>query len=389
MIFSSNTTEAINLTAESLSREFEEDTEPVVLNTVLEHSSNDLPWRMVPNCSLIRLSVDAEGFVDLNELETLLSTYNEKGQYGKKRIKLVAVSGASNVLGVCNNIAEISRIVHKYRAQLLVDAAQMIAHRKVDLEACGIDYLAFSAHKVYASFGTGVLVARKGLLNFNSAELELIQSSGEENAGGVAALGKAFVILQRIGMDLIRKEEQALTRLALRKLSQIPKIRIYGIKDPDSPGFIQKLGVIAFDLKGTMSDRVSKKLAVQSGIGVRHGCLCSHIIVKRLLNVSPGLEQFQRLIQILFPKMSFPGLVRVSLGIENSEKDIDILIHSLNKITKHPGASSTSRENGTPNLPKADVKQQMNDFVKDSSLRVFSQVYRNHINWFQISLLKQ
>ena len=89
--------------------------------------------------------------------------------------------------------------------------AQLVAHRKVEMEKCGIDYLAFSAHKVYAPFGTGVLVVRKGLLNFSPAELELIKSSGEENAGGIAALGKALVLLQRIGLDLIREEEQALT----------------------------------------------------------------------------------------------------------------------------------------------------------------------------------
>lgn len=345
----------------------------------LTHSSNTprtllerFALAMITGCSLIWLSVDAEGFMDLNELETILSAYNQKGQYGKKRIKLVAVSGASNVLGVCNDIAEISRIVHKYGAQLLVDAAQLIAHRKIDIEACGIDYLAFSAHKVYAPFGCGVLVVRKGLLNFSSAELELIQSSGEENAGGIAALGKAFVILQRIGMDLIREEEQALTAQALRGLSQIPGLKIHGIKDPDSPGFVQKLGVIVFEIKGMLSNRVANELAVQSGIGVRYGCHCAHIIVKRLVNISPALEQFQRLIQISFPKVRFPGLARVSLGIENSKEDVDKLIHSLNKITKHSKASSASKGDGTLNLPKADVKRKMNDFVRDSALRVFS-----------------
>ena len=147
----------------------------------------------------------------------------------------MAVSGASNVLGVFNDLAEIGRIVHRYGARLLVDAAQLVAHRKVEMEACGIDYLAFSAHKVYAPFGTGVLVVRKGLLSFSPAELELIRSSGEENVGGIAALGKALVLLQRIGLDVIQEEEQALTGRALRGLAQIPGLKIYGIKDPDSP----------------------------------------------------------------------------------------------------------------------------------------------------------
>ncbi len=227
---------------------------------------------MVPGFSLIRLPVDAEGFVDLNELETLLRAYNQKGQHGKKRIKLVAVSGASNVLGVFNDLAEISRIVHRYGARLLVDAAQLVAHRKVEMEECGIDYLAFSAHKVYAPFGSGVLVVRKGLLNFSPAELELIQSSGEENVGGIAALGKALVLLQRIGLDVIQEEEQALTGRALRGLAQIPGLKIYGIQDPDSPRFAQKGGVIVFGLKDIMPNRVAKELAEQGGIGVRYGC---------------------------------------------------------------------------------------------------------------------
>ncbi len=132
VIFTSNTTEAINLVAESLGRTSEPGIQPVVVNTILEHNSNELPWRKLPGVSLIRLPVDAEGFVDLNELETLLRAFDQQGQHGNSgtfssaRIKLVAVSGASNVLGVFNDLAEISRIVHHYGARLLVDAAQLV-----------------------------------------------------------------------------------------------------------------------------------------------------------------------------------------------------------------------------------------------------------------------
>ena len=212
VIFTPNTTEAINLVAESLRNEAEAGSEWVVLNTLLEHNSNELPWRTIPGVSLIRLPVDDEGFVDPDELEALLRAYNQEGRHGNQRIKLVAVSGASNVLGTYNDLGEISRIVHRYGARLLVDAAQLVAHRKVEMAGWGIDYLAFSAHKVYAPFGTGVLLARKGLLRFGPAELEVIRSSGEENAVGIAALGKALLLLQRIGLDVIREEEQALTR---------------------------------------------------------------------------------------------------------------------------------------------------------------------------------
>jgi selenocysteine lyase/cysteine desulfurase len=101
LIFTSNATEGVNLVAEGLSYETEEGLEPAVITTLLEHSSNDLPWRMLSGYSLIRLDVDDEGFMDLTELENHLRAYNHLGQYGNKRIKLVAVSGASNVLGVC------------------------------------------------------------------------------------------------------------------------------------------------------------------------------------------------------------------------------------------------------------------------------------------------
>jgi selenocysteine lyase/cysteine desulfurase len=370
VIFTSNTTEAINLAAESLGRESINGIEPVVINTLLEHSSNDLPWRMVPGCSLIRLSVDAEGFVDLQALEAIMRSYNQDGKFGKKRISIVAVSGASNVLGVCNNIAEISRIVHQYGARIFVDAAQLAAHRKIEMEANGIDYLAFSAHKVYAPFGCGVLMVRKGLLHFSNAEMEQIRLSGEENAGGIAALGKSLVFLQRIGMDLIHENEQALTRRLLQGMAQIDGLRVYGIMDPDSPGFSSKLGVIVFNIKGMAPNRVANELAMQHGIGVRYGCFCAHIIIKHLLHISPFLERVQGLIVTLFHKFSLPGLVRVSLGIENNEEDVDRVIRVLHEISGKPQATSSTSK--TSKLTTAEVQRQMKEFTHAAALRVYS-----------------
>jgi selenocysteine lyase/cysteine desulfurase len=378
IIFTSNTTEAINLAAESLSREQEKDTEPVVLTTLLEHSSNDLPWRMISNHSLFRLSVDKEGFLDLNELDKLLCEYNKEMRFGKKRIKLVAVSGASNVLGTFNNLEEIGRIVHKYGARLLVDAAQLVAHRKVDMEGCGIDYLAFSAHKVYAPFGSGVLVVKKGLLHFSSAEMELIQSSGEENVGGIAALGKALLLLQRIGMEVIQKEELALTSRILQGLAQIEGIRTFGITDSDSSKFAQRGSVIAFFLKEKISSGIAKELALQGGIGVRYGCHCAHVLVKHILGVGPKLEKFQRIIVTLFPKLQLPGVVRVSLGIGNTEEEVDTLIRVLTRIakkaTKPEDKQTNSSQKSSLVLPRSEVQMQMKEFVEAASIRVYSQL---------------
>ncbi len=364
VLFTTNTTDAINLVAESLGNEPDQE-ETVVLNTLLEHTSNDLPWRMVPRSSLIRLGVDEDGFWDLNELDTILCAYNQKSQFGKKRIKLVAVSGASNVLGVFNNLEEISRVVHQYGACLLVDAAQLVAHRKVAVARCGIDYLAFSAHKVYAPFGTGVLVARKGLLHFDPARLERIRSSGEENVIGIAALGKALILLQRIGTEKVQEEEQALTVLALRGMAQIEKLRIYGIKDPDSSGFDRKGGVIVFDLKNMMPNQIARKLAEQGGIGVRYGCHCAHLLVKHILHVPRALAQFQGLLVTLFPGLTLPGVARVSLGIGSSEEDINTLIRVLDIIARRPGTPAPART-------RKNVQHEIDEFVKAAALRVYA-----------------
>ncbi len=273
----------------------------------------------------------------------------------------MAVSGASNVLGVFNDLAEIGRIVHRYGARLLVDAAQLVAHRKVAMESSGIDFLAFSAHKAYAPFGTGVLVARKGLLNFSSAEMDLIRSSGEENVGGIAALGKALVLLQRIGLDVIQEEEQALTARALLGMGRVPGLKIYGIANPESSTFVHKGGVIPFNLKSAISHKVARELAARGGIGVRSGCHCAHLTVKRMLGIPPWAERLQGVILTVLRRLELPGVVRVSLGIENSEEDVDTLIHVLGGIARQPKRGSSEK----------NVQQQMDAFSKAAAQRVY------------------
>jgi selenocysteine lyase/cysteine desulfurase len=371
VIFTSNTTEAINLAAEGLFSEPRNGIRPVVVNTLLEHNSNELPWRRLRGVSLVRLPVDAEGFVSSSELEALLRAYNQDGKHGAKRVTLVAVSGASNVLGVSNDLAELSRIAHRYGARVLVDAAQLVAHRRVAMEEWGIDVLAFSAHKVYAPFGTGVLVARKGLLRFGPTELELIRASGEENVAGIAALGKALVLLQRIGLDAIQEGEQALVRRALRGLAQVPGLTVHGIADPNSPRFVRKGGVIAFEMRGMMSDRVARALAERGGIGVRFGCHCAHLLIKHLLHISPLLALVQGLIVSLFPRLALPGVTRISLGLENSAEEIDTAIHVLDEIARGPRTGLV----GNPfTRPRTAVEGQIDDFAQAVAERVYAPV---------------
>lgn len=372
IIFTSNTTEAINIAASGLIKIESNTTTPVIVNTIMEHSSNDLPWRMVSNGELIRLNVDGQGFINHEALKTLLHEYNEAKLHGKKRIEVVAVSGASNVLGSCNDLATISRLVHQYGARLLVDAAQLVAHKKVNMLGNGIDLLAFSAHKIYAPFGCGVLIARKGYLDYAQEEITLIKTSGEENAAGIAALGKAFVLLNRIGMEVVHQEEQKLTKKALSEMTKIPGLKIFGINDPDDPRIKDKLGVIVFGIRDMMPNKIAEEMAHQKGIGVRTGCHCAHLIVKQILNISPGLERFQRVIQTLFPKIRLPGVIRVSFGIENTIEDIEAMVETLNNIA----TQKTKDKNGQTltALPASHVKKMVATLVTDAGSCVYERL---------------
>jgi selenocysteine lyase/cysteine desulfurase len=382
LIFTSNTTEAINLAAKSLEHEPAHDPaarfEPVVLNTLMEHNSNELPWRFAKGVSLVRTPVDGDGFPDLKEMERLLREYNLDHDHGKKRIRIVTVSGASNVLGTCPDLREISRVSHLYGAKVLVDAAQLAAHRKIDMEADDIDCLAFSGHKMYAPFGTGGLVARRGLLRTGSKELEMVRASGEENVTGIAALGEAIAILERVGMDVVREEERRLTRKALRDLAAVPGIEIYGLTDPDSPRFERKGGVISFGLKRVPHNLVAEKLAEEGGIGVRNGCFCAHILVKRLLGIHPVREVLADWGLRLAPRLTkplLPGLVRVSFGIENDERDLGRLLTSLKRIAAEP-VCLTNRllartHNATPVMPDTDAGRRMRAFAEREIENVF------------------
>ncbi|MDP3433775.1 MAG: aminotransferase class V-fold PLP-dependent enzyme, partial [Bacteroidota bacterium] len=179
--------------------------------------------------------------------------------------------------------------------------------------------------------------------------------------------GKALLLLQRIGMDIIQEEEQTLTTMALRGMAQIEGLEIYGIKDPESSVFSNKVGVIPFAVKSKMATLVGKELALYGGIGIRTGCHCAHIIVKHILHVSPSLERFQRVIVTLFPKLSLPGIARVSLGIGNSESDVVHLIQVLEKIAGKP-------QHPTKDAKPAQVKKKMNDFARNVAGKVYDQI---------------
>lgn len=326
VVFTANATEALNLVAENLALSRSAGTQSVVVNTFLEHNSNELPWRGAFHT--LSLGVDAQGFWEPAELERLLRAYNEQNQVPGQRIDLVAVGGASNVLGTCNELGPLATPAHRYGARILVDGAQLVAHRGLDLEQEGIDYLVFSGHKIYAPFGTGALIVRKGLLTFDTEERDRIRASGEANVGGIAALGTALRLLSRVGFDAIQEEETALTKRLLDGLSRVPGVKVYGVTDPGSPRFNRRLGVVSFSHQKLFAYQITQALA-EAGIGTRGGCHCAHLLVKRLLGVTPGLEKFQRVIASLFPHLELPGVARVSLGLENTSAQVESLLAVL------------------------------------------------------------
>jgi selenocysteine lyase/cysteine desulfurase len=369
VVFCQNATEAVNIVAGSFSMVHSGETQPVVVNTLLEHNTNEIPWRDIPGVTIERIPFDNEGLFNFQSLDKILSRYNGAQPSGRKRVILVAANGGSNVLGTFNDLQETVRLTHQYGVPLLVDAAQLIAHRRVDMKNLDIDCLVFSGHKTYAPFGTGVLVVKKGILNYNALEMNKIHASGEGNPGGIAALGSALHLLQQTGLDQIQKEEQELTMRWLLKTAQIPGITIHGISDPESPHFGLRGGVLSFNLKGIMPNRTAEELA-NNGIGIRYGCHCAHLLVKHLNQTPPWAQTVQRIVVNLFPDMELPGVARISLGLGNTPEDIDESIRVLTQIAKgekHQNHSPSSK--GLPS--KKSYNKRVEDYIRKVEKEVF------------------
>ncbi|MDF2875875.1 MAG: sufS 1 [Sporomusa sp.] len=231
VIFTKNTTESINMLAYALAAEKEQ----VVLTTDMEHLANDMPWRDKFTVDYIALT--KAGRLSLRSLESKLQAY-------EGRVKLVAVTGASNVTGYINPIHKIARLTHKYGARIFVDGAQWVPHISVNMRppdsAEHIDYLAFSGHKMYAPFGTGVLIGPKatfdnaipvyqgggavGLVSQQSIEWDDPPAkceAGTPNMMGVLALITAIETLSKLNLDNIHRYEQRLIDYAIGGLLTI------------------------------------------------------------------------------------------------------------------------------------------------------------------------
>lgn len=339
VIFVKNTTEAINKLSYRL---WEGKKKSVILSTCMEHHSNDLPWRNKFQVDYVQ--TDPYGKLSLEDLESKLIKH-------KGNVKLVTVTGASNVTGYVNPIHKIAELAHRYRAKILVDGAQLVPHTAINMKPENplhqIDYLAFSAHKMYAPFGIGVLIGPKETFRQGISEIvgggtaETVthdwvvwddpphkEEAGSPNVMGVVALVAAIKTLTTIGMRNIDHYENQLTNYANSKLKSIPGLTLYSQTALGEP----RIGVIPFNIKGIAHERVATILSNQAGIAVRTGCFCAQPYIQRLLSISPKQMEFYRT-SVDAPR---PGIVRISFGLYNDYGEIDVLTQLLERIIKHP-----------------------------------------------------
>jgi selenocysteine lyase/cysteine desulfurase len=352
VIFGKNTTEAIN----KLSYRLPLVPDDVVLVSQLEHHSNDLPWRA--RAHVEHIGVDALGCLDEAHFDRLLQAH-------AGRIKLVAVTGGSNVTGYMCDIHSLAAKAHAAGALILVDCAQLAAHRDIDIgrldDPTHLDYVTLSAHKMYAPFGTGALIGRRdtfeggepeyrggGTIEFVSldgiswADTPDRDEAGTPNVVGAVALAVAMQALKRIGMERIAYHEAELTANALERLTHIDGLRIFGDADPQHAA--HRLGVIAFNLEPHPHALVAAVLATEFGIGVRNGCFCAHPYLMYLLGLTQDELRQVRISMEAGDRSAMPGMVRVSFGIYNTIDDVNMLAEALGKITRGEYQGKYTRE---------------------------------------------
>jgi len=340
VLFTRNTTDAINHLASSLPLP----PGAVVLVSGMEHHSNDLPWRKVAR--VVHVAAAADGRLDEADLRAQLRRHRE-------RVAVLAVTGASNVTGIVNPVHRWARWAHEAGARIVVDAAQLAPHRPIDVRADAdpehLDVVAFSGHKMYAPFGCGVLMAPAALFRggepyqvgggtVDAVGLDYVswtglpdrEEAGTPNVLGAVALAAAIQAYGELGWEAILEHERRLTSSLLSSIAAVPGITIYG--DGDAARAAERLGVVAFNLRGIPHATVAAILADEWGIGTRSGCFCAHPYLKRLLNLSPAAAARAEQRILAGDRSEAPGAVRASLGLQSSEEDVEVLAEALHAI---------------------------------------------------------
>jgi cysteine desulfurase/selenocysteine lyase len=307
IVFVRNTTEAINLVAQSWGGAFLRDGDEVLISE-LEHHSNIVPWQMLRDRVGIRLVVapiDATGGLELSGFEARLSP----------RTRLVAVTHMANATGALVPVERIVALAHRRGARVLIDGSQAAPRLPVDVQALGCDFYAFTGHKMYGPTGIGVLYARYDVLetmppyqgggdmilhvSFDKTEYQEPPhrfEAGTPNIAGAIGLGLALDFIEGLGRDGILEHEEALTGYGVDRLSRIPGVNLLGAGQ-------RRLGILSFDMDGIHPHDVATVLD-QHHVAVRAGHHCAQPLMERL-----GLA----------------GTTRASLGVYNDEADIDQL----------------------------------------------------------------
>lgn len=312
IIFTSGTTDGINKLSRVLPLLFKNKDEIVL--TEMEHHSNLVPWQEASKRFEMKLR-----FIPIKK--NLEIDYEVAEKIINKNTAIVSITHISNALGTINNIDKIISYAKNVGAIVIIDAAQSISRKKIDVKKLNCDFLVFSGHKIYSSLGIGVIYGKKSLLekiqpfNFggdmiNKVELKSTNfaepprkfEGGTQNISGAISLGESIKFINKIGIKKIEKYEKELTNHTLKKLCEINNIKIYLPKNHSS--------IISFNIKNIHSHDVASILN-DYNICIRAG----HHCCMPLMN-----------------KLNIYGTCRISLAIYNTKEDIDKLIKGLNKV---------------------------------------------------------
>ncbi|MBC7794668.1 MAG: aminotransferase class V-fold PLP-dependent enzyme [Clostridia bacterium] len=322
---------------------------PLIVTSVMEHHSNLLPWiEAVGHQNIRAIGVNgADGTLDMAELARVLETEGH-------RVRLVAITGVSNVTGIVNPVHQIARLAHKAGAQILVDGAQWVPHAQINLHpgdgVSDIDFLTLSGHKLYAPGSRGALIGntatfecRRCVSDVGGGMVEYVaiddydvkkqvaarEEAGTPNIPGTIAMGMIADMLMKVGMDVIADAEHDLTAMLLERMTRIDGLRIYGSADPT-----KRAGVVSFNIKGFEHGLLAAYLNDFHNIAVRDGCFCAHPYVKQLMRFGVEEEKCFRTQMVQGDRRNIPGMVRASLGIYSTPDDVEALGQALEAFVK-------------------------------------------------------
>ena len=328
----------------------------IVLVSIMEHHSNDLPHRKHGG-KVMHIPVDTHesemGCINMDLLEKYLQEF-------EGRVNYVSVTGISNVTGIINPINELAKLAHRYGAYVVVDAAQLAAHVPIQMSGfedtdMEIDALLFSGHKTYAPGSPGVVIARKSFLSvmepqevgggmvdrvfpenyFVTKKFPDREEAGTPNILGAITLGATIHVLDRIGMKFVLQKDMKITNYCLHEMLKNNEIVIYGDTCTDS---CPRAGTISFNIKELNHGIVAAILNDYFNIAVRNECFCAHPYVEKMLELTHS-EQIAKA-KAIPDKISWNtepwmGMVRVSFGLYSNKKHVDIFIEALNNIIKN------------------------------------------------------